>query len=132
MFIKAMLFAFTIALSSLAHAEQSDYTIGAHALSFHADKQYETVTPGLYVRHNDTGATAGVYRNSEGGTSAYVGGTLSYKKLDLTIGAVIGYKRAKVLPMVVPSVKLTDNLRVALIVNPWDIKASAVHLAYEF
>lgn len=67
----------------------------------------EWVTPGLYARH-PSGFTAGAYRNSQGHGSAFAGWTWQTDSgtWAITIGAVTGYERASVLPLVVPSMRL--------------------------
>jgi hypothetical protein len=103
------------------------WTLGAHLLSFHAPGAYtsdagrrvayERVTPGLYLRA-PSGLTFGAYRNSYGDGSAYAGWTFETedKRFALTVAGVAGYKRAAVLPMVIPSVRfsLTDDDKMAL------------------
>lgn len=67
----------------------------------------EWATPGLYVRH-PSGLTAGAYRNSQGRGSAFAAWTwqTDSRTWAITVGAVTGYQRASVLPLVVPSVRL--------------------------
>lgn len=73
----------------------------------HDASSMEWVTPGVYARH-PSGFTAGVYRNSEGRGSAFAGWTWQTESRTwaITVGAVAGYQRASVMPMVVPSVRL--------------------------
>ena len=103
--------------------------IGLHLLSLHAQPGMETATPGLYARHAPTGATLGLLRNSEGRASAYAGLTLQRGPLAVTLGAVTGYQRASVLPLVVPSVRFDGGLRLSVIPNPWG--PAALHISLE-
>lgn len=109
-------------------ARADAWTLGVHAVSVHNQSGYETLTPGLYARA-PSGLTFGAYRNSHARVSAYVGHTWERNGFALTLGAVTGYERAKVLPMIVPSYLTDRGLRVSLLVNPWG--ASAIHLSYE-
>jgi hypothetical protein len=122
------------------------WVLGAHLLSFHAPGAYtddagrrvayERVTPGLYLRA-PSGLTFGAYRNSYGDGSAYVGWTFETddKRFALTVAGVAGYKRAAVLPMVIPSVRfsLTDKLALRIAGAPRIEKGGAalLHVAVE-
>ena len=66
----------------------------------------EWATPGIYVRH-PSGFTAGFYRNSLGRGSAFAAWTWQTESRTwaITVGAVTGYDRSKVMPLVVPSVR---------------------------
>lgn len=110
-------------------AEVPAFRFGVHALSFHTAKGYETITPGLYAIHS-SGAAAGFYRNSEGKPSAYAGWSLERGQWNVLIGAVTGYKRAKVLPMLAPGYRFASGMRVSVIPNPFG--ASALHLSADF
>lgn len=67
----------------------------------------EWATPGIYARH-PSGFTAGAYRNSQGHGSAFAGWTWQTESRTwaITVGAVTGYERASVLPLVVPSMRI--------------------------
>ena len=118
--------------------------IGVHIGSVHFPaKDYNNFNPGVYVYHN--GWTAGTYYNSERHQSFYAGYTFEYApsfasgmvRLGATVGAITGYERAKLLPMVVPSVSVSipgglgSAVRIAVI-PPLERNGSAVlHLALE-
>lgn len=93
------------------------------------------LNPGIYVQ-TVGGATLGVYRNSECRTSVYTGVTFETddKRWAVTLGAVTGYRVAKVVPLVVPSLRIpvTDSVaaRASLLLNPMG-GASGVHLSVE-
>lgn len=82
-------------------------TLGIHTFSYHSEKGYNNTNPGVYLEHN--GYTIGTYYNSERHQTYYVGytygGTL-YRGLEygLSVGVASGYERAKLVPLVVPSV----------------------------
>lgn len=105
------------------------WLIGLHLLSLHAQPGMETATPGIYARHAPSGTTLGLLRNSEGKASAYAGLTFERGPVAITLGAVTGYQRAAVLPLVVPSLQLGGGLRLSLIPNPFG--AWALHLSAE-
>jgi len=117
-----------LALALLAPVAQAQTTWGVHMLSAHTGGGFRSVTPGLYFRAAD-GLTAGVYANSEGGRSAYVGQTWKSGPWALTVGAVTGYRRAKVLPMLAPSYRFASGARLSVIPNPWG--STALHLSWE-
>lgn len=105
------------------------FILGLHLLSFHAEAGMETVTPGLYVRH-DSGFTLGAYRNSCGQRSAYVGWTWQpIYRLDVTVGAVSGYRPGRLMPMLAPSYRVGAGVRLAVIPNPFG--PWALHLSVE-
>lgn len=145
--------------------------IGMHALSLHSSPsyvlmentkgetiqtaQYETFTPGLYIRH-ESGFTAGTYSNSFKRQSFYAGWTWETEdeRWAFTIGAVTGYGRHyvggtvegnkwvkhyfgynEVEPLFAPSFKLpvTENSALRLTVLPsFNKGASVLHFSYEF
>ncbi|MEY2893921.1 MAG: hypothetical protein RJA98_3829 [Pseudomonadota bacterium] len=117
-------------------------TIGLHLATAHFggapnSPHVENVTPGLYLR-TASGITAGIYSNSEGGTSAYAGQTYETDngRFALTVGAVVGYRVAPILPLVVPSVRFNPTeqagLRLSYIHNPLRGAPSGLHLSAEW
>ena len=129
-----------LSCASMAPAH-ADTRIGLHIGSQHFGKtadQFNNTNPGVYVYHD--GWTAGTYYNSERKQSAYAGYTIEGALVGpfsygLTLGAITGYSRANVLPMVVPSVsgRLTDTLSVRLSGVPPVGRGSsaAIHLSIE-
>lgn len=99
-----------LAVAGLAAAQ----TVGLHLGSVHLPKRdYSNVNPGAYVRFPN-GLTFGGYYNSERRPSFYAGYTHSFGPVDVTVGAITGYERAAVAPLVVPSVRLFEIGRVAV------------------
>lgn len=99
------------------------WLIGLQLVSAHygsGASSLEWATPGVYVRA-PIGATASVYRNSEGRASVLAGWTWRWcdGAVAITAGAVTGYSMGRVLPVVIPSVRiqLADGaaLRVSLV-----------------
>ena len=80
--------------------------LGAHLMSYHDSGHFNNVNPGLYL-HLESGITAGTYYNSERRQSQYAGYTFkpfdALPHLDVTVGAVTGYKRKRVSPLFIPS-----------------------------
>lgn len=107
----------------------ASWLIGLHLFSLHAQPGMQTATVGVYACHAPSGATLGLLRNSEGGASAYAGITLERGPLAITLGAVTGYQRAAVLPLVVPSIQLSGGFRLSMIPNPFG--AWALHVSAE-
>lgn len=121
--MKAVLVALALA-SSVAHAD----SIGIHAYTLHSDSQFCNNNPGLYYRTGDY--VVGAYKNSEcEKVSFYAGRVFSFGVLDITLGAVTGYKMAPVLPLVVPSV-LVGNVRIGLVPDA-KLRFNNVHIAFE-
>ena len=86
-------------------------TLGLHIGSQHFPaQQYNNFNPGAYYIH-DNGATVGTYYNSERRQSVYAGWTWDSGPWRLQVGAITGYERRAVLPMVVPSVALGHGFR---------------------
>ncbi len=107
--------------------------IGLHLLTYHADRnaEYDEVNPGIYTNCN--GYTAGVYHNSEGRQSAYVGYTYSYKRVAVTTGMVYGYRNGPA-PIIIPSVEVWNKFRLAYIPQAPTATSNtrAIHLMKEF
>ena len=112
---------------NLAHAG----TLGLHIGSQHFPaQQYNNFNPGAYYIH-DNGATVGTYYNSERRQSVYAGWTWDSGPWRLQVGAITGYERAKVLPMVVPSVALGYGFRLTVLPKVERSGSSVVHLMWE-
>jgi hypothetical protein len=93
------------------------HSVGLHTRSWHSAPGFNNDNAGLNLRFQG-GWTAGFYENSESKpgdrrTSFYAGRPFSTDKVSalglewsaaVTAGAVTGYRLAKVLPMVLPSV----------------------------
>ena len=117
--------------------------IGLHLATAHfgapADAQLQSQTPGVYLR-TAAGLTLGHYRNSHGLPSTYAGWTWSTAdgRWAITAGAVTGYPRARVSPLLVPSLRvpLQDQptgwaARIAYLPKPHSQGASGIHLSLE-
>lgn len=108
-------------------------TVGAHIGTYHVDRKagYDEFNPGLYVKHDIY--TAGVYHNSEGGTSYYAGFTHEWKYVGVTWGLIGGYKRGT-MPMIVPHVKLGSGFRLAFLppIPGADNNTAGIHLMKDF
>jgi len=118
-----------------AHGEPPDegpeVTIGVNLGTLHFDPGYENFNPGIYVTVDNV--SGGVYRNSFGDVSVHVGYVfrgLFGSPIDLLVGAVTGYPRASVLPLLLPSIKV-GGFRFSLLL-PVDKSSGGVHLSYEF
>jgi hypothetical protein len=127
-----------VVLSTVAQAGDTGITVGAHLRSWHSQPGYNNDNPGLYIRSAD-GWTAGTYRNSERRQSTYAGRTLSthlgsHVEASLTLGAITGYRRAEVLPLVVPSLRIGSDigLRIAYLPPIEKTGSHVVHIAAEW
>jgi hypothetical protein len=116
--------------------------IGLHLGTWHSQPSFNNTNLGVFAQWG--GWTAGAYLNSERATSAYAGytwETAGYTALDLrlaaTAGAITGYRRAKVLPLLLPtaSVRLANHstggqTRLQLTyVPPVDKRVHALHVS---
>lgn len=106
-------------------------TLGLHIGSQHFPaQQYNNANPGAYYIH-DNGATVGTYYNSERRQSMYAGWTWDSGPWRLQVGAITGYERGAVLPMVVPSVALGHGFRLVVLPKVERGGSSVVHLIWE-
>lgn len=105
--------------------------IGLHIGTYHFDrsKDYNEFNPGVYALCD--GWTAGAYHNSERRVSVYAGRTFDVGPVDVTLGAVTGYSRAPLVPLVVPSYKIRGGPRVSLLL-PLEKGGGGLHLSWEF
>jgi hypothetical protein len=107
-------------------------TFGLHLGTYHFERQYNfnEFNPGVYVEHNKI--VTGAYLNSLQKVSIYSGYKLEISKIDVILGAVTGYGGIK--PMVVPSYKFDNGVRVSLIPKSPGVKNSSggFHVSYEF
>lgn len=94
----------------------SALAIGLHLGTYHfaRGEGLRDLNPGAYAQCDR--AAAGAFRNSEGRLSAWAGAHWArvLGPVDLTIGAATGYRRAPVVPLVVPSI-LLGPLRLTLL-----------------
>jgi hypothetical protein len=130
--------AFCAVALALFASSASASTVGLHVATAHFGSrsgQFETATPGLYLR-SASGLTLGAYRNSDGDPSAYVAWTweTESRHFAVTSGAVVGYQSARIAPLLVASarVPITQRtaMRLALLPKPKG-GAAGVHLAIE-
>lgn len=132
--MKTILIAAAIALSATAHAESlMPDTIGIHMYTWHfsPSQGYNNYNPGVYVEKNNV--VAGVYYNSERNMSAYGGyifKSVLGSPIDLMVGVVTGYIDRPVLPLITPSIKIS-NKRLSLIPNV-EKSGWGLHFSYEF
>lgn len=131
----------TVALTAQA-ADFVPTHLTVHIASVHTQGGYNNTNPGVGLRWADAsgdGPVVGVYFNSERSTSVYAGyawnwpiaGALSAQ---ITVGAVTGFKRAPVVPMVMPSLAYARDKKTALrlsAIPPVGKMAGVVHLTYD-
>lgn len=116
--------------------------VGAHLATAHSQPGFEGVNPGLYVQAG--AVSGGVYRNSHARTSVWAGYSVHSRRLDLglvgvraagTVGAVTGYPRAAVMPMINASLAVDAGgpvaIRFTAIPNPLPKGAHALHVSIE-
>lgn len=131
---------FCCAISQVRAAE--GFTVGLHLVTAHyGASDMQGRNPGVYVHAHSgpfAGMTVGTYRNSYARRSTYLAYTWhsSDQRYALTAGAVTGYSLARVLPMLVPSVRfpLTGGtaLRASFLFNPMSKgHGSGLHLSVE-
>ena len=112
---------------TLAHAG----TLGVHIGSQHFPAQdYNNFNPGAYYIH-DNGATVGTYYNSERRQSVYAGWTWDSGPWRLQVGAITGYERRAVLPLIAPSVALGYGFRLTALPKVERDGSAVIHLMWE-
>lgn len=122
-------------------SQPASYTFGAHLHTVHLDgAALNDSTPGIYVQARTgllAGASVGIYHNSHSDTSVYAAYTWEPpgRWAALTVGAVTGYRIAKVAPLLVPSVRLPiygpAALRIAYLPKAVKDGAAGVHFSIE-
>lgn len=120
----------------------STLILGLHLATAHfgapAGAELTGANPGIYLR-TGAGLTAGHYRNSHGRPSTYAGWTWATAdgRWSLTAGAVTGYPRARVSPLLAPSLRLPlpgDSglaARITYLPKPHSHGAHGLHLSME-
>ena len=131
---------------SAFNAGAADFTpthLMAHVASAHTKSGYNNTHPGVGLRWADSqgdGPVAGVYRNSEWRNSAYAGYAWNWQVVgpisaQLTVGGVGGYKRAAVVPLLLPSLTLRltpfTSVRLSGVLPVGDIPGFA-HVSFEY
>ena len=141
-------------LATTAQAQQADTTapawapttVGVHLVSRHSSyaQRWNDTNPGVYARWSN-GLTVGTFHNSERAQSVYAAWSHDWPVVEaagaslnagITLGAVTGYQRAPLLPLVAPSLRLGigqhAGLRATFLFNPTKGGAHAVHLSAEW
>ena len=132
-----------VAATGASAADFAPTHLMVHVASVHTQPGFNNTNLGVGLRWADAkgdGPVAGVYYNSERSTSAYAGYAWNWQiagpvSAQLTVGGIGGYKRAAVVPMLLPSValRLTPLTSVRLSGSPpiRDIPGFA-HVSFEF
>lgn len=133
--MKQTIAAIAAALCMVAPASAQD-KYGLHLGSVHFPKdEFNNFNPGAYARWNN-GLTVGGFYNSERRVSLYAGYTYEIGRFAVTMGAVTGYRRSKVLPMVIPTLRVGSihgvDMRLAFIPKLEKGMSNALHLMLEF
>lgn len=126
--------------SSLAAAQSH---VIVHVASVHTKAGYNNTNPGIGLRWADAhgdGPVAGVYRNSEWRNSAYAGYAWNWQvagpvSAQFVVGAVTGYKRGTVVPLVMPSVAYAVGPKTAVRLSgvpPVGSIPGVVHLSFDY
>lgn len=106
--------------------------LGIHLGTLHFTKPLSRngINPGVYAVCEDV--AAGVYLNSQSRASEYAGYVWHVGQVDVVTGVVGGYKGYKVAPFVLPSLKVTDHVRLSILppvkLSGW----GGIHVSYEF
>lgn len=103
--------------------------LGVHLATYHFDRSahYCEANPGIYARAGNI--AGGLYRNSECRPSAWLARQWDAGPFTLSAGAVTGYSRAPLMPLLIPSLKL-GPAQLALL-PPLDKKGGGLHLSFE-
>lgn len=106
--------------------------LGLHLATVHFTEPLSRngLNPGVYAVCDDV--AAGVYLNSQSHVSTYTGYVWHVGHVDLITGVVTGYEGIKVAPFVVPSIKVTEHLRLSMLppvkLSSW----GGIHASWEF
>lgn len=111
-------------------------TVGFHVGSVHFPaRDFNNFNPGIYYR-TDSNWQAGVLYNSERHVSFYGAKILQRGRFALALGAITGYERAKVVPLVAPSFAVIESpeftARILYLPKVESTGAHALHLVVEF
>ena len=139
---KAIVIAAAIAASCLtmqARAFEAPAMIGLHLATVHSVSGFCNINPGAYAVW-EGGFTVGAYRNSEcEKVSAYAGWTWQTEgrlRAGVTAGLITGYRRAPVMPLLVPSVSFyispSTTVRLSFLPKVEKGGANALHYSVEF
>ena len=135
-------------LSCEARADESRSSllpsvVGVHIATYHDQHGFNNFNPGVYAKW-ESGVVAGTYYNSERHQSYYAGYTWETGALvgpvhaALTLGAVTGYRSAKVAPMVLPSIyvpfgtEASTSFRVTYVPRSSPRGPQAVHFSVDY
>ena len=100
--------------------------IGLNIYTHHTHQACTNQNPGVYIQTTE-GYSAGIYHNSECATTIHVGKTIvSSGPFQLDLGLMHGYKKAAIIPYILPSMKIS-SFRFTLIPQ----KKAAIHVAFE-
>ena len=129
------------ACGAQADANLKPTIIGVHLGSVHSERGFNDFNPGLYASWSN-GATAGFYHNSESRLTVYGGWTHHFdvRVLGATpsvfLGLGTGYSRARIVPMIVPSVTWPIGrhlgVRVSYAAKVQKTGAHAVHFSLDY
>lgn len=105
--------------------------IGLNIGTYHFDRSagFQEFNPGGYAVCD--GWVAGAYYNSYKRTSVHAGYVFQLGPVDVEVGLVSGYPASKLLPAVVPSVRI-GNARIALIPPSGEKRKGGLTLALEY
>ena len=125
-----------LAVTTACLAATADTKIGLHIGSHHfPSRDFSNFNPGAYVRL-DNGLTAGGFYNSERRASFYGGYTVEWGIASVTVGAITGYRRANVMPLVIPSLRIARigqaDIRLAYLPKITSDGAHVIHFIAEF
>ena len=122
-----------------ARAFEAPAVLGLHLATVHSASGFCNINPGAYAVW-ENGFTVGAYRNSEcERVSAYAGWTWQTEgrlRAGVTAGLITGYRRAPVMPLLVPSVSFdvspSTTVRLSFIPKVEKGGANALHFSLEF
>lgn len=106
--------------------------IGLHLGTLHFTEPLSRngLNPGVYAVCDDW--VAGTYLNSQSHISEYAGRVWHVRGVDLTAGVVGGYRGHRVMPFVLPSVKVSEHVRLSLLPPTRSSSWGGIHASWEF
>lgn len=106
--------------------------LGVHLATVHFTEPLSRngVNPGGYAVCDDW--AAGGYLNSQSRASAYAGRVWHFDHVDVVTGVVTGYRGQPIAPFLVPSIKVTEHLRLSLLPPVKMSSWGGIHASWEF
>lgn len=105
--------------------------LGVHLATYHFDRSTPVNQSNLGVYASCDDWLGGVYYNSQWRVSPYVAHVWHLGPVDIAAGAVAGYQGSTVKPMLIPSVRVGDHVRLSWLPPSRFSGEGGLHLSLE-